>query len=164
MNTFWIVTLFQYQPAPSQRCILDSIAVNECNALGIEEFSLSEEEVDDLLGDRSYSGGDLSQAILDEVENRVFATPTTCRFYFADEANAKDFLSMVKKECLCEAQIEEKVAQDWNLEWKKYYKPIIVNQFIEVIPSWQDNYSPVSEKQILINPKKSFFLGKLPIS
>ncbi len=50
MDTFWVVTLFHFQPSPLQWETVQDLAVNEFRSLGIEEFSLSEAEVDEILG------------------------------------------------------------------------------------------------------------------
>lgn len=98
MDTFWIVTLFHYQPSPGEWVSLESHAVNDFDSIGIEEFSLTEPEVDALLGERSYSGGDLPQEVLDEVEDRVLKGPVNYRFFFNEKNHAKAFLDFVKTE------------------------------------------------------------------
>ena len=159
MDTFWVVTLFHYQPTNDGRSSLELMAVNDYETLGIEEFSLTEPEVDEILGDRSYSGADLTQDVLDEVEQKVLNHPTTCRFFFSNQQNAESFFDLVKREFLCEAQLEQKLTQDWNAEWKKHYSPILVNEFLEIIPSWQQNYVSGAHQQIYIYPGMGFGTG-----
>jgi ribosomal protein L11 methyltransferase len=159
MDTFWIVTLFHYQPSPGQWVSLESHAVNDFSAAGIEEFSLDEPAVDELLGARSYSGGDLPQDVLDEVEDRVLGAPNNYRFFFTDGRAAADFLAFVRRDCLCESQLEERRSEDWNAEWKKHYAPIPVNEKLEVIPSWSRDYRSASERQIYIYPGMGFGTG-----
>src|SRR6478752_5786835 len=103
MDTFWVVTLFHFQPSPSEWQNVESLAINEFGSLGIEEFSLTEAEVDEILGDRSYSGGDLSQDVIDEVESTVLGRPVNYRFFFDDSNSANDFLNRVRTEYLCES-------------------------------------------------------------
>ncbi len=159
MDIFWIVTLFHYQPSPAQWFSLESHAVNDFSAIGIEEFSLDEAAVDEILGERSYSGGDLPAEVLSEVEDRVLMAPNNYRFFFSDGDAAADFLAFVRRECLCESQLEEKAAQDWNAEWKKHYAPIPVNQKLEIIPSWRKDHASQSECQIYIYPGMGFGTG-----
>lgn len=159
MDTFWIVTLFHFQPAPGAWVSLESHAVNDFEAIGIEEFSLNEPEVDEILGERSYSGGDLPQEVLDEVESKVLNGPINYRFFFDQQSKAKDFLAFVKTECLCESQLEEKKSEDWNAEWKKHYSPIKVNDSLEIIPSWIKDYPSQSSEQIYIYPGMGFGTG-----
>lgn len=159
MNTFWIVTLFHYQPSENQRHELEASAMDEFGSLGIEEFSLDEATVDEILGERSYSGGDLPDEVLDEVENKVLNTPLNYRFFFDSAENAETFLQKVSKECLCESQLEEKASEDWNAEWKKHYRPIHVNEHFEIIPSWEKSYKSTTRKHLYIYPGMGFGTG-----
>lgn len=159
MDNFWIVTLFHYQPSPGAMDTLQAHAVNDFGTLGIEEFSLTEPEVDELLGERSYSGGDLPDEVIDEVETTVLKRPTNYRFFFDDKESASRFLKYVQTECLCESQLEEKESSDWNAEWKKHYAPIKINQHLEIVPSWTENYKFQSEQSIRIYPGMGFGTG-----
>jgi ribosomal protein L11 methyltransferase len=159
MDKFWIVTLFHVQPTPEDWSEVEALANTTLNALGIEEFSLDEPEVDALLGERSYSGGDLPQEVLDEVERRVLGRPGTFRFFFDNGASALTFKNEVSKILLGELVLEECLSQDWNAEWKKHYTPIKVNQHIEIIPSWMKPFQLTTTKQIYIYPGMGFGTG-----
>ena len=159
MDHFWVVTLFHFQPGHDEWTSLEARAVNEFETIGIEEYSLNEAEVDELLGERSYSGGDLPIEVLDEVENTLSHRPGNFRFFYQDENLARDFYSMVKKDYLCEVQIEEKETQDWNAEWKKHYGPIKVNEFLEIVPSWYQDHKKSSQESIYIYPGMGFGTG-----
>lgn len=159
MENFWVVTLFHLQPAQSEWEQIQLLALEECGAMGIEEFSLDEPQVDALLGERSYSGGDLPMSVLEEVEDAVFKRPENYRFFFEEQINAEEFLSSVKNLCLCEVQLEKQKAADWNAEWKKHYAPIEVNDKLTIVPSWQTDYQSKSQQQLLINPGMGFGTG-----
>lgn len=159
MDAFWVVTLFHFQPSANERQIIEAKAIHDYGALGIEEFSLSEAEVDEILGERSYSGGDLPQDVLDEVEDRVLKGPNNYRFFFSEEAAATEFLAVVKTECLCESQLESHETEDWNAEWKKHYAPIKVNNYLEIVPSWRQDYQSESREKIFIYPGMGFGTG-----
>lgn len=159
MEQFWIVTLFHFQPSPDQWSILQNRAVVDFDCIGIEEFSLNEPEVDEILGDRSYSGGDLPFEVIEEVENKVLKGPNNYRFFFSESKNADEFIRYAKKEFLCESQIEEKKSEDWNAEWKKHYSPIRVNEILEIVPSWHKDYTSISQEKIYIYPGMGFGTG-----
>lgn len=159
MDNFWIVTLFHFQPSREDLHVVEDIALTDFGAMGIEEFSLSEAEVDNILGERSYSGGDLPQEVLDEVEEKVLNGPVNFRFFFSNEIEAKSFLDCVSKQFLCEAQIETQKSEDWNAEWKKHYQAIKVNDQLEIIPSWSKDYKSHSKEQIYIYPGMGFGTG-----
>lgn len=159
MNTFWVVTLFQANLAADDWSSIEESASNKFSAMGIEEFSLSEAEVDEILGERSYSGGDLPETVLDEVESVVKQGPVTVRFFFEEEANARGFCSELSGKILAEVQVEEHPVEDWNAEWKKHYSPIVVNEKLTVVPSWLTDFKVSSGERILINPGMGFGTG-----
>lgn len=159
MDKFWVVTLFHFQPTENERAILEGIAVDECHSLGIEEFSLSEAEVDAILGERAYSGGDIPEIVLDEVENTILERPANYRFFFGHFRDAEQFKVLCQKQVLAEVQIEEHESQDWNAEWKKHYAPILVNDSFEIIPSWMSDYISQTKNSIYIYPGQGFGTG-----
>lgn len=159
MDKFWVVTLFHFQPTENERAILESMAVEDFNALGIEEFSLSEAEVDEILGERAYSGGDIPETVIDEVEETVLSRPGNLRFFFDNGEAAQNFKNYCQKNALAEIQLEEQETQDWNAEWKKHYAPILVNEKFEIIPSWMMDYQSKTPKQIYIYPGMGFGTG-----
>ncbi len=159
MDYFWIVTVFHVQMRSNEVDLLRNSAMEEFSSIGIEEFSLSEAEVDSILGERSYSGGDLPQEVLDEVELNVASLPASLRFFFDDKKKASEFFEYVRREVLCEVQLEEALQEDWNAEWKKHYSPIKVNTQIEILPSWHQKEISSETKQISIYPGMGFGTG-----
>jgi len=159
MESFWIVTLFQYQAPHEERELLEHRAIEEFGAVGIEEFSLNEAEVDALLGERAYSGGDVPATVIDEVEESVLSKPSSLRFFFEDEKFGNNFKIHCQKNLLSEVQFEEHATEDWNAEWKKYYSPIKVNDKFEIIPSWLNDYISSSEKSLYLYPGMGFGTG-----
>jgi len=159
MDKFWIVTLFHFQPAENERTSLESTAIDGYSATGIEEFSLSEADVDAILGDRAYSGGDVPETVIDEVENTVLGRPANYRFFFGNTDDAQEFTNYCHKNVLAEVQLEEKESQDWNAEWKKHYAPILVNESFEIIPSWMTDYESLAKQKIYIYPGMGFGTG-----
>ena len=159
MDKFWVLTLFHFQPGQELREEIEALAMNEYNALGIEEFSLDEPAVDELLGERSYSGGDLPESVLDEVESKVLGVAANYRFFFGSQEEARSFEEICRKKVLAEIQIEEHASEDWNAEWKKHYAPIKVNENFEIIPSWMKDYESKTEQKIYIYPGMGFGTG-----
>ncbi|HXH73971.1 MAG TPA: 50S ribosomal protein L11 methyltransferase [Bacteriovoracaceae bacterium] len=159
MDYFWIVTVFHFHSQGTQLEQVEALALNDYEAMGVEEYSLSEAEVDAILGERSYSGGDLPIEVLDEVDSKVSGRPGNFRFFFSTETNAQGFHEQVQKEVLCESQVEKCPQEDWNAEWKKHYSPILVNEHLEILPSWHKEPTTKSRKQIYINPGMGFGTG-----
>lgn len=141
--------------------VLQAKAMEQFACLGIEEFSLDEAAVDELLGARSYSGGDLPPEVIDEVDRAMHAGQFHYKFFFggADAQSAKDFLEYVRTQYLCEAQIEEKADEDWNAEWKKHYGPIEVPGGLTVLPEWEQKNNQRLGRCIYIHPGMGFGTG-----
>ena len=49
--------------------------------------------------------------------------------------------------------------QDWNAEWKKFFKPIAVSEKFMVKPTWEKLEVPTKEFVIEIDPKQAFGTG-----
>lgn len=158
MNSFWVVTLFQAEMKAEDWARVEGLATEKYGSLGIEEYSLEEAEVDRILGERSYSGGDLPESVLDEVEDVVKNGPVTLRFFFDEENSALGFSAELRKSVLGEVQVESRPEEDWNAEWKKHYAPIRVNEKLTIVPSWETNFQSAGEK-LFINPGMGFGTG-----
>jgi ribosomal protein L11 methyltransferase len=159
MEKFWIVTLFHFRPDETLRLRIEQVGMEQFSALGIEEFSLTEAEVDEILGERAYSGGDVPETVLDEVEESVRSQSAHYRFFFDSQSAAHEFKNFCQREILAEVQLEEQTVQDWNAEWKKHYSPIYVNDQFEVIPAWMQEYKSKSKHSLYINPGMGFGTG-----
>lgn len=159
MDYFWVVTVFHLQLPPEAVAGLEARALEDHDALGIEEFSLDEASVDEILGERSYSGGDLPLEVLEEVEQTLAGRPQSFRFFFNSGESAEAFQKTVATEFLCETQLEKCLQEDWNAEWKKHYSPIRVNERLEILPAWHKGEAARSEKQIFIHPGMGFGTG-----
>lgn len=159
MDFYYVLTLFQVQLITEGFENLKNLALENYSCLGVEEYTLSENEVDEILGDRSYSGGDLPQEVLDEVEFVVSSRPVNIRFFFDNELDSLAFKNIISTKILCEIQIEKVEGEDWNAEWKKHYSPIPVNSFLEIVPSWFNFQETLEKKVIRIYPGMGFGTG-----
>lgn len=169
MSNYWVVTLFHLDSKNSDEEILNKIAVEKFFAEGIEQYSLNEETVDEILGERSYSGGDVPTEVLEEVENTMKTTSRSVRYYFNNKNNAENFTHFCSsnemnkyfnKPCLFETSCEEVISQDWNAEWKKHFQIIKVNDDLEIIPSWiEEPISLAGKKSLKIYPGMGFGTG-----
>lgn len=158
--SFHLVTVFHVQ-SPSSAESLQAVAIQQFRCTGVEEYSLSEPEVDALLGERSYSGGDLPLEVLGEVDQTMAQARGHLKFYFAgdDLDQARGFEQLVRAHFLCEVQLETLADQDWNAEWKKHYGPIAVSSKMVVLPEWVDPTSYPDSVVIRIHPGMGFGTG-----
>jgi ribosomal protein L11 methyltransferase len=144
---------------------LISLSMEECNCDGIEEFSLEESRVDEILGERAYSGGDIPESLIEEVEDVTDQQDeVTLKFFFYEgeyENNAVAFVSMLKENFPEMPLVKEtKNYEDWNKEWRKYYQPIVVSEKLEIIPEWLKNADRITNAdQIYIYPGMGFGTG-----
>lgn len=144
---------------------LNSIATSKFSCDGIEEFALEEIEVDHLLGERAYSGGDLPDGVLDEIEDACNKKRNKFYSYYFHSDNFKERMNLFCEEvrkiypnikCTCTI----KSTEDWNAEWKKFYNPIQVSANLEIVPEWlQESYSPQAKNTIYIYPGMGFGTG-----
>ena len=145
---------------PEIEAEVSEIAIGEYQSLGIEDFSIDEERVDNILGERSYSGGDVPQSVVTEVESVVTEGLHAKKFYFNDESQALAFTEHLNVRFELTADFHAEDYKDWNEEWKKSYKPIRVSDKLEIIPEWEKfNYKTNSKIPLYIYPGQGFGTG-----
>ncbi len=157
---YHFVTLFNLPPDADVRALGEE-AVRDFGCTGVEEYSLVESEVDALLGDRSYSGGDLPVEVLGEVDAAVRAGGQHVKFYFSEEglSAARSWAENASRRLLCEVGLETRADEDWNAEWKKHYAPIAVGERMVVLPAWEDPTTQAGKSIVRIHPGMGFGTG-----
>ena len=139
------------------------MALQDYDCDGVEDFSLEEATVDQILGDRAYSGGDIPQEVLFEVERFCQESPGRGAklFFYQGEAqkNAQTFCDKLEEKGSCEVKLLEFKWEDWNQEWRKYYSPIEVGEQLRVVPEWMKNDGD-EENEIYIYPGMGFGTGE----
>lgn len=145
--------------------LINAYAVEDFECDGVEEFSLEEARVDEILGERAYSGGDIPETLIDEVQAATIDQNNfTYKYFFYEgdyETNSAEFVFFIKENypeiSLYTAQ---KNFEDWNAEWKKFYNPIHVSDNLEVIPEWMSTtHINKAKTQIYIYPGQGFGTG-----
>lgn len=144
---------------------LNAYAIEDYGCDGVEEFSLEEARVDSILGERAYSGGDIPESLIDEVQAAIVDQENfTYKYFFYEgdyETNSAEFVFFMKQNypeiSLFTAQRD---FEDWNAEWKKFYNPIFVSENLEVIPEWMaQTHIKKSKHQVYIYPGMGFGTG-----
>lgn len=144
---------------------INQIATTDFECDGVEEFSLEESRVDEILGERAYSGGDVPESLLDEVE---LATndqeEVTVKYFFYEgsfEKNAADFQVFINHNFPnLPSHLDQKDFEDWNTNWRKFYQPIIVSENLEIIPEWlKESKKSTTATQVFIYPGMGFGTG-----
>lgn len=161
-NNFSFVLLGFTSESAEHREGIDARAHLDFSCEGIEEFSLEESRVDEILGERAYSGGDVPETLLDEVEAATFGLENFfVKYYFLNAEDAESFVVYIKESYHnISLHIETRPVEDWNKEWKKYYAPIKVSDSFEVIPEWlYEQHKDEEKNQIVIYPGMGFGTG-----
>jgi ribosomal protein L11 methyltransferase len=131
----------------------------EFNCLGVEEFSLEESQVDEILGEKAFSGGDVTHETIEEVESKLSQDDSrSFHLYFSVLPNGLEnvLMDMKSKKVLKKFSFDQKLEEDWNETWRVFYKPINVSEKIKIIPEWADTDN---EAVIKIYPGMGFGTG-----
>ena len=140
---------------------IDELAYKYCECQGVEDFSIDEPKVDEILGERSYSGGDVPETVISEVEGVVETENPFRKFYFPSLELSEKFIEGLASEFKIEGKLLSADVQDWNDEWRKHYKPIEIDAILSIIPAWEKDDSAISEKnKIFIYPGMGFGTGE----
>ena len=139
---------------------IDTIAHKDYACTGIEEFAIEEARVDEILGERSYSGGDVPESIIHEVESTVKGSGITKKYYFETKLESEKFFELLKNSYKLKSTLTNVEITDWNEEWKKNYSPIEISKNLEVIPEWfKDSYETNAQTKVYIYPGQGFGTG-----
>ncbi|MAZ48821.1 MAG: hypothetical protein CME65_09665 [Halobacteriovoraceae bacterium] len=137
---------------------IDAQALSDWSCTGIEDFSIDEATVDAILGERSYSGGDIPDEQIFEVEGRVQTDTSLKKYYFDSSSLANAFMTYLKSMQVDGSHLIEKEAKDWNEEWKKNFSSIVVSENLKIVPEWEkkENQGP---HNLYIYPGMGFGTG-----
>jgi len=141
-----------------------AMTVFECD--GVQEFSIDEPTVDNILGERAYSGGDIPGSVIDEVDDVARLNHLNLVYFFYQSEDsmelAKKFIGFIKdSELADDVSIEEKPWDDWNKEWRRFYSLIEVNEKLTVVPEWEkDNVKKPESDCVYIYPGMGFGTGE----
>jgi len=140
---------------------ISTLAMEGYGCVGALESEMEEQEVDQLLGEKSFCGGEVPEDVLCIINDKEMIDPV---FYFEKDLDAREFLkeaeSNLNRNFLF--ALEAMPEKDWNLEWKKFYSTIKVTSNFSIIPSWEK--APTDGEYILIEPGLGFGSGTHPTS
>ena len=125
----------------------------------MEEFNLSESEVDDILGKDALLGAEVSEAIIEKIEKSVESGKVfLVKYLFLKEDEAKSFQDFLGHlEVPPVTDLKRNIFEDWNQEWKKHFKSIDISPRLKVVPEWERDQN--LEGKIIINPGMGFGTG-----
>ncbi len=156
----------------------------EWNEVTIETNTLGSELVADII---SQNGSDVSifdgQDFADLINNKEvsvswdyyddrlknFSDIVLCKGYFSNE-DINEAISQIRNDLIdlkdntefdigsLKVEVKKFNDEDWNNEWKKYYKKIDIGQY-SVIPVWEE-YENNKKINVIINPGMAFGTGE----
>jgi ribosomal protein L11 methyltransferase len=106
--------------------------INKYQCSGVLDYSIDESRVDEILGERAYSGGDVPEELIDEVTE--VASSNTKTYFFEDKP--EKFVNFINQLDGLEYEVKEQQEQDWNVKWREGFEPIEVSESLIVVPSW----------------------------
>lgn len=145
---------------------INALAMSDYCCDGIQEFSLDEPTVDEILGERAYSGGDIPTEVIDEVNDVARNEYLSLLYYFYESETIvqdakifKEYLTSI--ELVDSIELNERPWDDWNKEWRKFYSPIVVSDELVIVPEWLKSDSTYRDENcIYIYPGMGFGTGE----
>lgn len=141
----------------SENTDLASYALLECGAEGV---SIIDEADLKSLPSLGITFDYVDKSYLDNLNGKAQVTG-----YFLGAGNAEQLLSDIKIYLndlgvdFDNLIIADGQKIDWVTEWKKYYKPIEVGEFL-IVPEWEKGKITTDKTQIYINPGTAFGTGQ----
>jgi ribosomal protein L11 methyltransferase len=140
---------------------IDDLAYKSCECQGIEDFSIDEPKVDEILGERSYSGGDIPENVISEVEDIIEVENPYRKYFFPNLDLSKKFIERLNSDFKMPGKLLSGDIQDWNDEWRKHYRPIEIDSDLSIVPAWEKDENVVREiDKIFIYPGMGFGTGE----
>ena len=136
---------------------LCAMAFSNFHCHAVMENQLEEIDVDTILAEDSYCGGDVPEHVLQKLDDAATPNPA---YYFADQSDAAQFSNWAKETFHLKSTIVEEPIKDWNQEWKKHYAPILLGRNFWIVPAWEK--PPLNDQYIMINPGQGFGTGSHP--
>lgn len=142
---------------------LSAFVLNDFECSGVQDYSIDEKRVDEILGERAYSGGDIPGEVVDEVTGQAQSEEGSTLIFFFDQDSAESEASRCYKSLLGKypnlgITKEQKNVEDWDAQWRLHYKPIHVSSELSIIPEWE---MPETKKdsEVYIYPGQGFGTG-----
>ncbi len=135
---------------------LNQLAFLKFHCQGIEEYDLDENAVDEVLGKDALLGAEVSEEIIEKIEQSTDSL--SLNYLFQAEKDAIGFKNHLEENSAVQScDLKKNEIEDWNKEWKKHFKSIEISPRLKVVPSWE----PTKDLNniILINPGMGFGTG-----
>lgn len=160
-SNFYSITVFLDADDSDVWEELEAVAFGSFDCDGVTDFVLDEAQVDEILGQDAFCGGDLSEELAGRLEDVVGGRNGKTFVFYEDDASEReaafrDYLSAHDFKFEAKTQL----TQDWDAEWRKHYAPIEVTPTMRVVPSWMKNDVREEKLEIYIDPGRGFGTGE----
>ncbi|HLE11973.1 MAG: hypothetical protein A2504_06310 [Bdellovibrionales bacterium RIFOXYD12_FULL_39_22] len=139
---------------------LTELAMQKFGCNGVEEFSLDEVSIDNIIGADAYAKDVLPANVVERIVESEKYNSSAVKFFFYGtdcEHNVEKFRKYLLQKNFFFQEIST-LSSDWNAEWKKHYSPIKISDTLFIIPEWEKSNYP-SSGHIFINPGQGFGTG-----
>jgi ribosomal protein L11 methyltransferase len=83
----------------------------------------------------------------------------TITIYIPQVTDCSKIIAFLKSECL-KHTVGEVNEADWENEWKKYFKPLLIGEHLVIKPSWEEYDNPDNKIVLEIDPASAFGTGQ----
>jgi ribosomal protein L11 methyltransferase len=132
---------------------------------GVEEYSLEEKDVDKILKERAFSGGDVQLETINVMEEGVQSDQIfSIKFYFSSgdytqraETFTKELSLKYSNHIITNKTLDY---EDWNQTFRDHFQKIDVSDRLKIIPSWEKTFENSNDpEKIFIYPGQGFGTG-----
>ena len=146
---------------PLQKNKLISESFENYNVYGVTDFSLDEQDIDKLFPSVKIISQDIQDFNSSKLEQAVLASIDQCKFSIQiDSKEAGNYLDFLFRKKIKVLNSQLKDIEDWNSEWKRYYREFKINDRLNIVPVFDYNKSPdYDENKLFIYPGMGFGTG-----
>ncbi|MDD2262956.1 MAG: 50S ribosomal protein L11 methyltransferase [Clostridia bacterium] len=125
---------------------LTDIGINGCTVEDSTDFS-------EFLESKAFNWDYIDESLMDLLNVKSSVTA-----YLHDNKQGREQLDKILK--IYDNVETEKVSdEDWENNWKKYFKPIEIGQRLVIKPSWEEYDNTENKKVVILDPGSSFGTG-----
>ena len=142
----WIECKIECSGDPETLC-------DELSALGVEGMSIEDERDFQSFLEENHAYWDY----VDEELSQRFAGVSRVKFWLSDDADGRAVLARVRAagHIVAEKRIAD---EDWENNWKQYYKPLPIGERLLIVPAWED-VPPEGRLPLRLDPGLIFGTG-----
>jgi len=125
---------------------LTEIGINGCTVEDSADFS-------EFLNSKAFNWDYIDESLMDLLNVKSSVTA-----YLHDNEQGNEQLKKILK-IHKNVETEKVCDEDWENNWKKYFKPIEIGQRLVIKPSWEEYDNTENKKVVILDPGSSFGTG-----